>query len=112
MYTQPKAFERQISSPFSLDWEGIGVTWLEPAALPEQFHSSPAVTQRDCGEIALMRAVLEDAVNCFQRRFVSNKRRDQRLAEEAEEWFFTADQHQPFSFVHICTVLGLEPDYI
>ncbi|MGH7964910.1 MAG: hypothetical protein ACRERD_24365, partial [Candidatus Binatia bacterium] len=61
---------------------------------------------------ALMRAVLTDAINCFQRRFVSNKQRDQRLATEAEEWLFADDHYQPFSFVHICAVLGLEPAYI
>ena len=59
-----------------------------------------------------MRAVLEDAIGCFQKQMVSSGRRTQRLAREAEEWFFTDDHHWPFSFVNICAVLGLDPEYI
>lgn len=63
-------------------------------------------------EAALMRAVLEDAINCFRNQFHSTGRRQQRLAREAEEWLFSDDSHWPFSFLHICAVLGLDPEYI
>jgi hypothetical protein len=64
------------------------------------------------GEVALMGAVLQDAINCFQRSAVSDKRRAQRLAREAEEWFFAKENGYVFSFVNICAVLGLDPGYI
>lgn len=42
-------------------------TLLQPSGLlPEQFFSPPAETPRGQAERALMRAVLEDAVFCFQ----------------------------------------------
>ena len=82
---------------------------LPPAAvLPEQFHGSPtAHTER--GEVALMRAVLEDAVNCFQRAHGPSA---DRLAKEAEKWLFGDDTRWPFSFVNICGVLGLDAEYV
>lgn len=86
---------------------------LPPAAvLPEQF-TTPAKLARASGEVALMRAVLEDAFHCLQQsRTVPAKLRAQRLAHEAESWFFSDDTCWPFSFVNICAVLGLDPEYI
>jgi hypothetical protein len=85
---------------------------LPPAAvLPEQF-SSPAKPSRARGEVALMHAVLEDAVHCFQNLSGAPGKRSQRLAKEAESWFFSDDTRWPFSFVNICAVLGLDPEYI
>lgn len=81
------------------------------AVLPEQFYNPPAQTTGR-GEVALMRAVLEEAVDCFQKQFVKNGRRAQRLAREAEEWIHSDELRWPFSFVNICAVLGLEPGYI
>jgi hypothetical protein len=63
-------------------------------------------------EAALMCAVLEDAVDCFQKRFVCATRRAKRLGEEAEEWLFSDDSKWAFSFLSICTALDLGPQYI
>jgi hypothetical protein len=83
------------------------------AVLPEQFYSPPANAYAGRPEAALMRAVLEDAVSCFQREFFAKGRRAQRLAKEAAEWFFAPkDTQWPFSFENICTVLGLDAEYI
>jgi hypothetical protein len=59
-----------------------------------------------------MRAVLDDAIDCFQKQFVAGGVRAQRLAKEAEAWLFSDDDHWPFSFVNICAALGLDPAYI
>lgn len=86
---------------------------LTPAAvLPEQFHSSPRQYPYVRGEVALMQAVLEDAIECFQKQFGTPRFRDYRIAKEAEQWFFTDDYQWPFSFVNICSVLGIDPEYI
>jgi hypothetical protein len=79
---------------------------------PEQFHHSPDVTYKRRGEVALMYAVLDDAITCFQNGSFATARRAQRLAREAEAWFFAEDPAWIFSFVNICAVLGLDPDYI
>lgn len=80
--------------------------------LPAQFYSASVGLDTTRGEIALMRAVLEDALGCFQKQTVSSGRRVQRLAREAAAWLFANDYNWPFSFVNICAVLGLDPEYI
>lgn len=81
------------------------------AVLPEQFFSLPYV-QTGRPEVALMRAVLEEALTCFQYQFYIRRTGAQQLARDSEEWFFSEDTNWPFAFVNICNVLHLEPDYI
>jgi hypothetical protein len=76
--------------------------------LPE--HFGPVSLATGCPEAALMCAVLEDAFFCFQNQF--ERRGMDRTGQEAEEWFFSDDSYGLFSFVSICTVLGLEPEFI
>jgi hypothetical protein len=82
------------------------------SVLPEQFYDPSTSLASRRPEAELMRAVLEDALLCFQRGLIRQGRRVQRLAREAEEWLFSEDPRWPFSFVSICAVLGLEPEYI
>lgn len=86
---------------------------LPPAAvLPEQFYSKPGDQAVSQGVQALMHAVLDDALWTWKKQFITKGRRAQRLAREAEEWFFNEDESWPFSFVNICEALGLDPSYI
>lgn len=80
--------------------------------LPVQLHCSPYNLHREMGETMLMCAVLQDAINCVQWAAVSNSRRARHLAREAEEWVFSNEGNYVFSFVNICTVLGLDPEYL
>jgi hypothetical protein len=59
-----------------------------------------------------MRAVLEDALACVHPQGETARRWVQRDAREAEEWFFCDDADGIFSYVSVCTVLGLEPESI
>ncbi|HXG19439.1 MAG TPA: hypothetical protein VNN62_10255 [Methylomirabilota bacterium] len=107
-----KSPPRPALSPFLYDLSAA-MNDLPPAAvLPEQFYGSPVNTARARGEVALMRAVLEDAIDCLRKQSRKSGRRAQRLAQEAEEWLFDNDQRWPFSFVNICHVLGIDPEYI
>ena len=82
------------------------------SVLPEQFYGLWASLANRRPEAELMRAVLADALGCFQKGVVHQGRRVQRLAREAEEWLFSDDARWPFSFVSICAALGLEPAYL
>jgi hypothetical protein len=77
----------------------------------EEFFNSGVSLATACPETALMYAVLEDAFLCFQKQSEVDIRSIQQ-AREAEEWFFSDDSYALFSFVSICTVLGLEPEFI
>lgn len=82
-------------------------------ALAEQFFDTQISLATVCPETALMYAVLEDALLCFQEQFVLGLPPGQRLrAEEAEKWFFSDDQHSPYSFAAICDGLSLDAEGI
>ena len=59
-----------------------------------------------------MLAVLESAVEYFQKYVLARKPRGKQLFQEAEEWFLDKDSEALYSFENICDTLGLHPDYI
>jgi hypothetical protein len=61
--------------------------------LPERLFPSSPSQRWECPEIALMRAVLEEAIVCFRRGFTSRGRRARSLAREAKQIF-----NIPFGF--------------
>jgi hypothetical protein len=101
-----------LTSAFDDDFGPGNGLWSAASVLPEQFHPAPGNIYKGRPEAVLMRAVLEDAVNCYRNQFRSPGRRAQRLAREADSWFYSSESHWPFSFLNICSVLGLDPEYI
>ncbi len=80
--------------------------------LPEQCFALPSVDQSSWLP-QLMRAILEDVVQCYQLRHRTEARPSARqLARDAERWLFSNDDASPLSFHNVCTVLGLEPRYL
>jgi hypothetical protein len=93
------AFER-VSSLFQVD-----------TLAAQQYHDTYRRKMPQQSEIRLMLAVLEDAINCYQDNiFAVNKKRMQ-LFQDAEDWFMNDDASWIFSFVSICSILNLAPDY-
>jgi hypothetical protein len=104
LHSGPGAFSATASSAQSL---------LSPVLiLPEQFCATSSRSYKMRGEIALMCAVLEEAIESFRRYSVVPGRRPQRLAREAEEWILSTHPQWPFSYVNICAALGLNPEYV
>lgn len=64
------------------------------------------------GEEGLMLAVLDNAIECFQKYVLAQREREKRLFREAEEWILEKDSNWFFSFENICETLQLYPDYI
>ena len=80
--------------------------------LPVQFVE---LFQRSSGrmpELALMAAVLEDAILSFCRCADSRGVSSQKLFHETAEWFESHDVTWPFAFENICDALTLEPEWI
>ena len=64
-------------------------------------------------EEELMRAVLEDAIHCYQKYISSTNRGQKSLWVETQEWIFSYGYSmEPFSFETVCEVLKLNPDYL
>jgi hypothetical protein len=77
--------------------------------LPEQIVSGYRNDSYLCGEKALMLAVLEDGIRCFQEHLRNPRLNPRLLSEEAEEWIRVVDWDWPFSFNNVCETLGLDP---
>lgn len=80
--------------------------------LPLQFFTGTRGKGYAEGERRLMLAVLEDAVDCFQKYLGAKESRGRLLCSDAEEWFLSEDRSWLFSFENVCDVLGLQPDFI
>jgi hypothetical protein len=64
------------------------------------------------GEERLMLAVLESAVEDFQKYVLARHAGGKKLFQQAEEWLLDRDSEELFSFRGICETLGLHPDHI
>lgn len=60
-------------------------------------------------ELALMLAILEDAVACYRKSLKRPRQNPEILARQAEFWFRLDDWDSPFSFNNICEALQLDP---
>ena len=64
------------------------------------------------GEKALMLAVLENAIEDFQKYVLATNKKGVRLFDAAEVWILETDSPSFFSFNNICEHLELNPDYM
>ena len=80
--------------------------------LPGQFFS---FFRKEAGfdrERRLMLAVLEDAIDCFQKYAHTSDLRGRQLFLESHEWIMSPDKRWLFSFENICQIVDMNPDYI
>ena len=63
-------------------------------------------------ERTLLLSVLEDGIRCFQENLFAVNGKRRTLFDEAKEWLFSDEADWFCSFVSICTMLNLEPNYI
>jgi hypothetical protein len=63
-------------------------------------------------EMALMLAVLEEAISCFQRYVLAPGGKGKRLFREAEQWITEKDSEWLFSFDNVCEAVGLSPGFV
>ena len=80
--------------------------------LPAQYLDTLQRTTFLEPEKRLMLAVLDDAVNCYRENLFSERGKDRRLFDEAEEWILTPGGDRAFSFDNVCESLGLNPEYL
>jgi len=59
-----------------------------------------------------MLAVLEDALDCFQKYAISRDGHGQQLFDEANQWIVSSDRGWFFSYENICETLEINPEYL
>lgn len=93
--------------------ESAGPVFQPDTVLPAQFFGALREKGFVEGEKRLMAAVLADAVDCYMKQAFSEEPRGQQLFKDAEAWLLEEQTSRWFfSFINICDVLGLEPDYL
>lgn len=83
--------------------------FVPEALLPEQFFARPRHDSLLSPEKALMLAVLEDGIRCFQGHLRHARNNPRVLAREAEAWIRTVGDPWPCSFDNVCEALGIDP---
>ena len=71
------------------------------------YRSRPRSPERD-----LMLAILEEALNDYQRCFSAPDKKGRNCFTDARAWILNTDSEWIFSFINCCEVLGIEPDYL
>jgi hypothetical protein len=86
---------------------------LQPdTLLPSQYYAALKRKGAHEPERRLAVAVLQDAVDCFQKHLRARDRKAQQLFSEAEEWICSEDRSWPFSFENICDLLQINAEYL
>lgn len=91
---------------------GDGSLFQPDTLLPSQFFAAMRKKVPQEAEYRLILAILQDAVECFQKHLFSPDHKARQLFEDAEAWIVSDDRDWPFSFVNICEVLNVHPEYL
>jgi hypothetical protein len=89
--------------------ESLADLFAPDIVLPEQFFEGARRDSQASGEKALMLAVLEDGIRCFQEHLRNPRSNPRLLSQQAESWIRAVDYDWPFSFVNVCETLGIDP---
>ncbi len=92
--------------------ERLGDLFQPDVVLPKQFFSTFRHKTRLKGEMRLVVAVLEDAIDCFRKNILARTGKRRRLFTDAENWVLSDDRTDLFSFINVCEILGLDPEYL
>ena len=89
------------------------VNLFEPdTLLPTQYFAAFAREGGLVRERRLMLAVLQDAVECYQKYALARDPRGTLLFDDARDWIESGEREWPFSYENICDVLGIEAAYV
>lgn len=87
--------------------------FFEPdALLPAQFYAAFRGGSHVRGEKRLMLAVLQDALDCYQKYAFARDGQGRQLFVDAEAWIAGEDAAWYFSFENICEILEINPAYL
>ncbi len=80
--------------------------------LPSQFFQALRRKSKQEAERRLVIAILQDAIECYQKHAFARDPKAQQLFRDAEEWIMSEDREYFFSFENVCELLGLEPEFL
>lgn len=91
---------------------GEGRLFQPDVMLPAQYFTLLRKQAAHGPEYLLIIAMLQDAIDCFQKHRYASDENGRALFEDAREWIASEDRKWPFSFENICAVLNLDASYL
>ena len=91
---------------------GEGRLFEPDIMLPAQYFTLLRKQSRQGPEYLLVVAMLQDAVECFQKYRHATDEVGRELFEDARDWIASDDQKWPFSFENVCAILKLDAAYL
>lgn len=80
--------------------------------LPSQHFAALKRKKFPSGEHRLLVALIQDAVECFQKHLHARDSKRRQLFLDAEQWIGAEDDRGVFSFNNVCMLLGMNPEYV
>jgi hypothetical protein len=91
---------------------GEGRLFEPDVMLPAQYFTLLHKRAPQGPEYRLVIAMLQDAVECFQKYRFAIDEHGRQLFEDAREWIASDDRAWPFSFENVCGILNLNAEYV
>jgi hypothetical protein len=80
--------------------------------LPTQHFAAIQRKKFPSGEHRLLVALIQDAIECFQKHMHARDAKRRQLFLDAQGWIGSEDDRGVFSFNNVCMLLGMNPDYV
>jgi hypothetical protein len=91
---------------------GEGRLFEPDVMLPAQYFTLLRKQAPQGPEYLLVIAMLQDAIECFQKHRGARDETGRELFEDARDWIESDDRRWPFSFENVCALLNLHAGYI
>ena len=92
--------------------EKVTFLFQPDTVLPAQYFETLGRKAQLEPEKRLMLAILQDAVDCFQKHIFAPNGRGRAIFDQTEQWITEENNDWLFSFESICECLGFDPEYI
>jgi hypothetical protein len=80
--------------------------------LPAQHFAAIQRKKFPSGEHRLLVALIQDAIECFQKHMHARDAKRRQLFLDAQGWIDSDDDRGVFSFNNVCMLLGMNPEYV
>ena len=92
--------------------EGFPQLFQPDTLLPSQFFAALRRKGKQEPERRLVTALLQDAVECYQKHLYARDHKARQLFADAEEWIMSQDRCYFFSFENVCDLLEINPEFV
>ena len=92
--------------------EGFPQLFQPDTLLPSQYYALLRRKGRQEPERRLVIAILQDAVECYQKHLFARDNKARQLFADAEEWIMSTDRAYFFSFENVCELLDINPEFM